>query len=234
MKITFSDLQASLDLTFNILYCPSSNSSCMDESKKDPSLVTYRDPITHKLMRRVKHFSGYNVAAGDDDSRDSYWSSLSASTPFRVVAQVMPQPIDLRALVALPAMVRPKDEPAAHDVHSHAEALRLHPGVRLIAARRPQGSRAQSSFMLGCARSVSEATCAGRSRGRCCSSYQAVTVRSIFSTRGLILGQRTADTPDDAGVYPSPNMRRPRLPEKSTADGGFDGARFSNGRSARQ
>lgn len=108
VKITFADLQASLDNSFNILYCPSSNSSCKDESKKDPTLVTYRDPITHKLTRRVKHFSGYNVAAGDDDSRDSYWSSLTVRAPLRAVALVSPRPTDLRALVALPAADRPK------------------------------------------------------------------------------------------------------------------------------
>jgi hypothetical protein len=84
VKITFSDLQASLDFTFNILYCPTTSSSCKDESKTDPTLVTYRDPITHKLTRRIKHFSGYNVAAGDDGSdTSSYWSALpSGMTPW--------------------------------------------------------------------------------------------------------------------------------------------------------
>ena len=75
VTISFSDLQASLDLAFSILYCPSANSKCKDESKNDPTLVTYRDPITHMVTRRIKHFSGYNVAAGEtatdgiDDSR---------------------------------------------------------------------------------------------------------------------------------------------------------------------
>jgi hypothetical protein len=74
VTISFSDLQASLDLSFSILYCPSAHSKCKDESKNDPTLVTYRDPITHMVTRRIKHFSGYNVAAGDatdgiDDSR---------------------------------------------------------------------------------------------------------------------------------------------------------------------
>ncbi len=88
VKITFSDLQASLDLSFNILYCPQASSHCRNEAKSDFTLITYRDPITHKLTRRIKHFSGYNVAAGEggDDNRDSYWSSLTIDTPFHTVA----------------------------------------------------------------------------------------------------------------------------------------------------
>jgi len=89
VRITFSDFQASLDLSFSILYCPSLHSRCKDEAKKDPTLATYRDPITHKLTRRIKHFSGYNVAAGDDSSddvRDSFQLGLTIDTPFRAVA----------------------------------------------------------------------------------------------------------------------------------------------------
>lgn len=88
VRITFSDLQASLDLSFNILYCQNANGHCQNEAKTDFTLVTLRDPITHKLTRRIKHFSGYNVAAGDDsgDTRDSFWSSLTIETPFRAVA----------------------------------------------------------------------------------------------------------------------------------------------------
>jgi hypothetical protein len=63
--LTFADLQASLDPFFNILYCPDTG-ACYDESKLDPSLATVRDPVTGKVTRRIKHFSGYNVAAGDD------------------------------------------------------------------------------------------------------------------------------------------------------------------------
>jgi hypothetical protein len=63
--LTFADLQASLNPFFNILYCPDSG-ACYDESKLDPSLATVRDPVTGKVTRRIKHFSGYNVAAGDD------------------------------------------------------------------------------------------------------------------------------------------------------------------------
>ncbi len=62
--ITFADLQASLDPFFNILYCPTSSSACVDEALTDPSLLTVRNPVTGKVTRRIKHFSGYNVAAG--------------------------------------------------------------------------------------------------------------------------------------------------------------------------
>jgi hypothetical protein len=64
--ITFASMQAALDPFYNILYCQNINSSCKDESKKDPSLVTVRNPITGKVTRRIKHFSGYNVAAGEE------------------------------------------------------------------------------------------------------------------------------------------------------------------------
>ena len=68
--LTFADLQASLDPFFNILYCPYATGACYDESRLDPSLLTVRDPITGRITRRIKHFSGYNVAAGDDGSGD--------------------------------------------------------------------------------------------------------------------------------------------------------------------
>jgi len=64
--LSFADFQASLDPFFNILYCPTATSGCFDESVNDPTLLTVRNPITGKVTRRIKHFSGYNVAAGDD------------------------------------------------------------------------------------------------------------------------------------------------------------------------
>ena len=75
--ITFADLQASLDPFYNILYCPTATSGCYDESKVDPSLATVRNPVTGKITRRIKHFSGYNVAAGDDGSGDGIDPSVS-------------------------------------------------------------------------------------------------------------------------------------------------------------
>lgn len=48
-----------------INYCPSSLAgSCIDESLTDPSVATVKDPVTGKLIRRVKHFSGYSLTSG--------------------------------------------------------------------------------------------------------------------------------------------------------------------------
>lgn len=48
-----------------INYCPSEQANtCIDESKNDPSVATLKDPVTGKLMRRVKHFSGYSLTSG--------------------------------------------------------------------------------------------------------------------------------------------------------------------------
>lgn len=66
VTIVFSDVAASIDPQYNILYCATVAGSCTNEAVTDPSLVTLRDPKTGKLARRIKHFSGYNVAAGRD------------------------------------------------------------------------------------------------------------------------------------------------------------------------
>ena len=47
-----------------ILYCADGATTCVDESLADSSLVTYRDPVSGNYYRRVKHFSGYNIASG--------------------------------------------------------------------------------------------------------------------------------------------------------------------------
>lgn len=73
--IQFADLQASLDPWFNILYCPTATSSCYNEGLTDPSVLTVRNPITGKVTRRIKHFSGYNVAAGEE-SLDAFSLSI--------------------------------------------------------------------------------------------------------------------------------------------------------------
>jgi hypothetical protein len=70
VTLSFSDYQASLDPLFNILYCHTPTSQCVDESKKDASLLTVRNPVTGKVTRRIKHFSGYLVGAGDDSTSD--------------------------------------------------------------------------------------------------------------------------------------------------------------------
>jgi hypothetical protein len=78
--ITFDDYEASLDPMFNILYCATPRSTCKDESKKDYTLLPMKNPITRKIQRRIKHFSGYNVAAGrDEDGGGDYnwWASIS-------------------------------------------------------------------------------------------------------------------------------------------------------------
>jgi hypothetical protein len=66
VTIVFTDFAASINPVYNILYCATANSSCANEAINDPSLVTLRDPKTGKLTRRIKHFSGYNVAAGEE------------------------------------------------------------------------------------------------------------------------------------------------------------------------
>jgi hypothetical protein len=48
---------------YNILYSPDNN-SWVDESATDPTLRAWLDPLHNSVYRRVKHFSGYMVAAG--------------------------------------------------------------------------------------------------------------------------------------------------------------------------
>ncbi len=99
--ITFDDYQASLDPAFNILYCPSATSQCKDESKKDPTLLPMKNPITRKIQRRIKHFSGYNVAAGKDgdDALDGWFGALIADRPvFVATAPPARAPLDRKPL----------------------------------------------------------------------------------------------------------------------------------------
>ena len=46
---------------YTMLYCPDVG-ACFDEAAGDPSVATYRS--NGNYVRRVKHFSGYNIAAG--------------------------------------------------------------------------------------------------------------------------------------------------------------------------
>ena len=57
------DKTAATDPSFRILYCASSL-SCVDESILDPEVATKTDAKNGFLYRRVKHFSGYNIASG--------------------------------------------------------------------------------------------------------------------------------------------------------------------------
>ena len=47
-----------------ILFCADVTAECVDESLTDPSLVTYSESGGNAYSRRIKHFSGYNIAAG--------------------------------------------------------------------------------------------------------------------------------------------------------------------------
>ncbi len=71
VQITFADLQASLS-AWPILYCPTDVSSCYDESKTDLSLITVSNAVNGHVTRRIKHFSGYMVGAGDDSSASGF------------------------------------------------------------------------------------------------------------------------------------------------------------------
>lgn len=46
-----------------ILYCPTGGGRCVDEGVADADLKTQHDPAGGYVSRRIKHFSGYNVAA---------------------------------------------------------------------------------------------------------------------------------------------------------------------------
>jgi hypothetical protein len=75
VTISFTDSQASHDQSLSILYCSTPQSKCVNESSKDPGLVTVRDPLTGTISRRIQHFSGYLVGAGDGrDGGDMGWS----------------------------------------------------------------------------------------------------------------------------------------------------------------
>ena len=50
--------------SLGIRYCPEGAAECVDEAVADPDLQTYFTASTGTYFRRVKHFSGYNIAAG--------------------------------------------------------------------------------------------------------------------------------------------------------------------------
>jgi len=45
-------------------YCADGALTCVDESAADSSLATYRNGVNGLWYRRIKHFSGYNIASG--------------------------------------------------------------------------------------------------------------------------------------------------------------------------
>jgi hypothetical protein len=80
VKISFTDYAASWLPLATIGYCKQlADKNCTDESTKDLTMVTVKDPITGRLTRRIKHFSGYNVFSGRDDGGDSSFSMGTAS-----------------------------------------------------------------------------------------------------------------------------------------------------------
>jgi len=65
--LSLTDPAAAVDLSMNILYCATPQSVCVNEAVNDSTLNTVHDPVTGKVWRRIKHFSGYNVAAGEEE-----------------------------------------------------------------------------------------------------------------------------------------------------------------------
>ena len=57
------DKSALDDPSYRILYCADATTDCIDESITDPTVATQRD-VRGFLYRRIKHFSGYNIASG--------------------------------------------------------------------------------------------------------------------------------------------------------------------------
>jgi hypothetical protein len=67
--VTFADQKAANAFGTDILYCRSSTTGCIKESNNDATMATVVDPGTGQVRRRVKHFSGYSITTGDDNSR---------------------------------------------------------------------------------------------------------------------------------------------------------------------
>jgi hypothetical protein len=85
VMLTLSDYGSGIDLWSKIAYCQNELlSSCVDESVTDPSLATVTNPVTGKLTRRVKHFSGYSLTSGrDDDGSESSFNKIGLGTTVR-------------------------------------------------------------------------------------------------------------------------------------------------------
>ena len=71
VMLSFTDKYAAANPLFNILYCANGAAKCVNEVLTDPTLATLRDPVTGRVYRRVKHFSGYTITTdGCDPSVD--------------------------------------------------------------------------------------------------------------------------------------------------------------------
>lgn len=92
VNMSFTDSYAALNPWYNILYCPTVGESCINEALSDPTMATVTDPLTGRLTRRVKHFSGYMVGAGDaltDGGTDLYTRSFNLSAKGPTAASSM-------------------------------------------------------------------------------------------------------------------------------------------------
>ena len=63
VNLTFADRRAAFDPAFDILSCQTAVQECNVESARDTTLETRRNAVTGTVTRRIKHFSGYSVAA---------------------------------------------------------------------------------------------------------------------------------------------------------------------------
>jgi hypothetical protein len=69
-----ADRKAIDNPAMQIIYCPDTG-KCIDEGQSDPTLYTFH--YNAGVYRRIKHFSGYNVAAGVEEQArvaDPVWS----------------------------------------------------------------------------------------------------------------------------------------------------------------
>jgi hypothetical protein len=82
VMLTLSDYGSGIDVWTKIAYCQTEQqSSCVDESKLDPTVATVTNPVTGKLTRRIKHFSGYSLTSGrDSDGEESSFNKISLGT----------------------------------------------------------------------------------------------------------------------------------------------------------
>ena len=72
VMLTLSDYGTGINLWSMISWCATElQSSCVNEAAADPTVATVTNPVTGKLTRRVKHFSGYSLTSGRDDGGES-------------------------------------------------------------------------------------------------------------------------------------------------------------------
>ncbi len=61
--IWLKDRDVAMSATSRVTWCPTGATTCIDEARTDPGVATQLDQNNGYLCRRVKHFSGYTVAA---------------------------------------------------------------------------------------------------------------------------------------------------------------------------